>query len=62
MGFTDWYILFTVKHFIFVCTLFHSSVIVNLCAKIEIHNDRSFFKCKYFGNIINRINRKNMKS
>ena len=59
MGFTDWYTTFTVKHFIFVCTLFHSSVIVNLCAKIEIHNDRSFFKCKYFGNIINR---KNMKS
>ena len=59
MGFTDWYTAFTVKHFIFVCTLLHSSVIVNLCAKIEIHNDRSFFKCKYFGNIINR---KNMKS
>ena len=36
-----------------------ASDIVNLCAKIEIHNDRSFFKCKYFGNIINR---KNMKS
>ena len=34
-------------------------MIVNLCAKIEIHNDRSFFKCKYFGSIINR---KNMKS
>ena len=59
MGFTDWYTAFTVKHFIFVCTLLHSSVIVNLCAKIEIHNDRSFFKCTYFGNIINR---KNMKS
>ena len=38
-----------IRHRHFICTFLREA---------DFHNDRSFFKCKYFGNIINRINMK----